>query len=179
MSAPPPNHPQNLFGNTTNNHTSTTNPLTTDNDVEPLPIGVDRTAPAPLAQSDETLQSPIRMDHTLEHLCDVALTAQSPMALETKFRVSDHPIQQASPTLTNVRAPTKHDEKASSKRTAVQNIALNFNKRKKVSITPATSMLFFLREQYISSYVSTHTSSNLARGLSTKNNTKIATNAWR
>ena len=147
--------------------------------MEPLPIGVDRTAPAPLAQSDEILQSPIRMDHTLEHLCDVALTAQSPMALETKFRVSDHPIQQASPTLTNVRAPTKHDEKASSKRTAVQNIALNFNKRKKVSITPATSMLFFLREQYISSYVSTHTSSNLARGLSTKNNTKIATNAWR
>ena len=72
-----PNHPQNLFGNTTNNHTYTTNPLTTDNDVEPSPIGVNRTAPPPLAQKiDETLQSPIRMDHTLEHLCDVALTAQ-------------------------------------------------------------------------------------------------------
>ena len=77
-SIPHPNHPPNLFRNTINNHTlSTTNPaLTTDNDVEPLPIGVDRTAPAPLAQSDETLQSPIRMDHTLEHLCDVALPAQ-------------------------------------------------------------------------------------------------------
>ena len=113
MSAPSPNHSRNLFGNTTNNHTYTTNPLTTDNDVvEPSPIGVNRTAPPPLAQKiDETLQSPIRMlDHTLEHLCDVAVTVQSPIALETKFRVSDHPIQEASPTLTNVHAPTKHDE---------------------------------------------------------------------
>ena len=102
------------------------------------------------------------------------------MALETKFLVSHHPIQ-ASPTLTNVHAPTKHDKKASSKRTAVRNIASNFNKRKKVSITPTASMLFFLREQYIASYVSKQASSSKsARGLSTQNSTKIATNAcWR
>ena len=109
------------------------------------------------------------------------LQRNPPMALETKFRVSDCPIQ-ASPTLlTNARAPTKHDEKASSKRTAVRNIASNFNKRKKVSITPTASMLFFLREQYIASYVSKQASSSKsARGLSTQNSTKIATNAcWR
>ena len=65
-----------------------------------------------------------------------------PMALETKFLVSHHPMQ-VSFTLTNVHAPTKHDKKASSKRTAVRNIASNFNRQKKVSITLTASTLFF------------------------------------
>ena len=104
----------NLFRNTTNDHTITTNPPTTDNGVKPLPIAINRTAPASLAPSDEILQSPTAMDYTLEHLCNVALNAQSPMALKTKYCVSAHPTQ-ASPILTTnvVRAPTKHDKKAS------------------------------------------------------------------
>ena len=84
MSAPSPNRPRNLFGNTANNEDNDTNPPSHNTGVEPSPIAVvDPRNAASIPPTDGVLTSPCPIDYSLEYLCDVALNDQSPMALET------------------------------------------------------------------------------------------------
>ena len=53
------------------------------------------------------------------------------------------------------------------------------NKRNKITVRPATSILLFLCKPYIAPYVDKYTNSTKARGPSINNNSKIAVNAWR
>ena len=138
MSAPSPNRPINLFGNTTNNDDDDTNtPSHAATSVEPSLIAVvDPTNAASIPPTDEVLTSPTTMDFRLDYLCDVALNDQSPMALDTKYRVSAYPTQ-ASPTTNNIRAVSQQDEQSTLKRDSVRNLASFHNKRNKVTIRPS------------------------------------------
>ena len=181
MSAPSPNRPRNIFGNTTNNDDDDTIPPCHATGVEPSPIAVvNPKNTASIPPTDEVLTSPTTMDYSLEYLCNVALNDQSPMAMESKYRVSAYPTQ-ASPITNNVGAVTQQDEQATSKRNAARILASFNNKRRKVTIQPSTSILLFLREPYIESFISPeYTNSTTARGPNTKNNTKITSNAsWK
>ena len=89
MSAPSPNRPINLFGNTTNN-------------------------------DDDDTNNP----------------------------------SQASPITTNVCAVTQQNDLSTYRGNVARNLASFNNKRRKVTIRPATSMLLFLRESYIDAYTS-------------------------
>ena len=155
MSAPSPNRPINLFGNTTNNDDDdTNNPSHAATSVEPSLIAVvDPTNAASIPPTDEVLTSPTTMDFRLDYLCDVALNDQSPMALDTKYRVSAYPTQ-ASPITTNVCAVTQQNDLSTYRGNVARNLASFNNKRRKVTIRPATSMLLFLRESYIDAYTS-------------------------
>ena len=107
MSTPSPNEPRNLFGNNTNpNNDETITPPTTTG-VEPSPIAVPHHENvASIPPTEETLISPYRMDHRLECLIDAAFADQSPMLVDTKFRVSAFPTQ-ASPDTNTIRAATQ------------------------------------------------------------------------
>ena len=156
MSAPSPNIPRNLFGNTTNNqHNDDTNTPSRATSVEPSPIAVvDPGNHASITPTDEqVLTSPTTMDFRLDYLVDVALNDQSPMALDTKYRVSAYPTQ-ASPITTNVCAVTQQNDLSTYRGNVARNLASFNNKRRKVTIRPATSMLLFLRESYIDAYTS-------------------------
>ena len=140
MSAPSPNIPRNLFGNTTNNqHNDDTNTPSRATSVEPSPIAVvDPGNHASITPTDEqVLTSPTTMDFRLDYLVDVALNDQSPMALDTKYRVSAYPTTQASPTTNNIRAVSQQDEQSTLKRDSVRNLASFHNKRNKVTIRPS------------------------------------------
>jgi len=179
MSNPSPNRPLNLFGNNTNPNIDETITLPTTTGVEPSPIAVpDRENVASIPPPEETLISPYRMDHRLECLIDAAFSDQSPMLVDTKYRVSAFPTQ-ASPDTNTIRAATQQDKQSTLKREQVRNLSLVQNKRKKVTVRPATSMLLFLRESYIAPYVHEYTNSTKARGPSINNNSKIAGNAWK
>ena len=100
------------------------------------------------------------------------------LLVDTKFRVSAFPTQ-VSPDTNIIGAATQLDQKSSLKREQVRNMKVVQNKRNKVTVTPATSILLFLREPYIAQYAQQYTNSTKARGPSINNNSKIAANAWR
>ena len=178
MSNPSPNRPLNLFGNNTNPNIDETITPPTNTGVEPSPIAVpDRENVASIPPTEETLTSPYRMDHRLECLIDAAFADQSPMLVDTKYRVSAFPTQ-ASPDTNTIRAATQQDKPSTLKREQVRSMLVVQNKRNKVTVRPATSMLLFLREAYITPYVHEYTNSTKDRGPSIDNNTKIASNAW-
>ena len=118
------------------------------------------------------------MDHRLECLIEAAFADQSPMLVDTKYRVSSFPTQ-ASPDTNTIKAATQHDRQSSLKRDQVRNMLVVQNKRNKATVRPATSMLLFLRESYIAQYVHEFTKSKKAHGPSINNNSKIAGNAWK
>ena len=181
MSNPSPNRPQNMFGNNTNPNIDDTTTPPTHTGVEPLPIAVpDQENVASIPRpTEETLISPYHMDHILECLIDTAFADQSPMLVDTKYRVSAFPTQ-ASPDTNTIRAATQLDKKSSLKREQVRNMLVVQNKRNKVTVRPATSMLLFLRKSYIAQYdVHKYTNLTKARDPSINNNSKIAANAWR
>ena len=118
------------------------------------------------------------MDHRMECLIDAAFADQSPMLVDTKYRVSSFPTQ-ASPDTNTIKASTQNDRLSSLKREQVRNMLGVQNKRNKAMVRPASSMLLFLRESYIAEYSNEYTNSNKARGPSINNNSKIAGNAWK
>ena len=180
MSNPSPNRPRNLFRNNTNPNIddSTTPPTTTG--VEPSPIAVpDHENVASIPPTEEPLISPYHMDHRLECLIDAAFADQSPMLVDTKYRVSAFPTQ-ASPDTNTIKAATQHDKQSTLKREQVRSMSLVQNKRKKVTVRPVTaSMLLFSRESYIAQYAHEYTNSKKSHGPSINNNSKIAGNAWK
>ena len=179
MSKPSPNRPINLFGNTTNSNNDETTASPTTTGVEPSPTAVSHVENvASIPPTEETLISPYRMDHRLECLIDAAFFDQSPMVVDTKYRVSSFPTQ-ASPDTNTIKASTQNDRQSSLKREQVRNMLGIQNKRNKVTVSPASSMLLFLRESYIAQYTNEYTNSKKARGPSINNNSKIAGNAWK
>ena len=85
MSAPSPNQPRNLFPNTPNRHSEDPNPPPSVTSVEPSPITVlnhSQHAASSTPNNEVLLRSPT---YQLDHLIDVALASQSPMASETKY----------------------------------------------------------------------------------------------
>ena len=109
MSTSYPNQPQNLFPNTPDDQNEDPNPPpTSDTSVKPSPITVldhFQNASSSTPHSD-VLGSP-SSTYQLDHLIDVALALQSPMASELKYKVSANPTQ-ASPDVNNV--PVLDDE---------------------------------------------------------------------
>ena len=100
MSAPSPNQPQNLFPNAPNapnDHSKDPNPPSSDTSVKPSPITVlNHSQHAALSSpNSEVLRSP-SSTYQLDHLINVALSLQSAMASESKYKVSDFP-NRASP----------------------------------------------------------------------------------
>ena len=83
------------------------------------------------------------MDYRLDYLIDVALADQSSMAIDTKYRVTAHPTQASPNSNTIRRAMTQQDKRSTQKRDSIRNIVSFQNKRKKVTIRPATSMMLF------------------------------------
>ena len=103
MSTPSPNQPRNLFPNTPNDHNEDpTNPPPSDIIVEPSPITVlnHRQNASSSTPNSQVLGSP-SSTYQLDHLIDVALASQSPMASESKYKVSANP-NQASPDVNNI-----------------------------------------------------------------------------
>ena len=89
MSTPLPNQPRNLFPNTPNDHNEDpTNPPPSDIIVEPSPITVlnHRQNASSSTPNSQVLGSP-SSTYQLDHLIDVALASQSPMASESKYEV--------------------------------------------------------------------------------------------
>eukprot|EP00957_Ditylum_brightwellii_P121265 9247547-Ditylum_brightwellii.AAC.1 len=78
------------------------------------------------------------MDYRLECLIDAALVTQSPMMTDTKFKVSNFPIQ-APPDTKNVIELTQQDEQSSLKRSQIRSMKQAQKKRKKETM-PATKM---------------------------------------
>ena len=105
------------------------------------------------------------MDHRLEFLIDAAFADQSPMLVDTKYRVSAFPTQASPDTNTTIKAVTQKDRQSSLKRENIRNVASSHKKHNKVTDRPATSMLLFLRDSYIASYVHEYTNLTKARGL--------------
>ena len=102
------------------------------------------------APNNEALRSPT---YQLDHLIDVALASQSPMASETKYRVlSANPTQaSSSPDVNNVRVLAEEDDsKTSMKQKHARNMASLELKKNKATINPAKLMLLFLREPFVS-----------------------------
>ena len=180
MSAPSPNQPRNLFPNTPNHHSEDPNPPPSVTSVEPSPITVlnhSQHAASSSPNSDE-LRSP-SSTYQLDHLIDVALSSQSPMATESKYKVSADP-NQASPDVNNIRVLADEDDtRTSIKRKHARNMGSTKLKKNKATVNPAKSMLLFLREPFISKYVSTYETSEKARGPSTNNTTKSVINSWK
>ena len=90
MSTPSPNQPRNLFPSTPNDHSEDPNPPPSrDTSVEPSPITVlnhRQHAASSSPNHSEVLGSP-SSTYQLDHLIDVALALQSPMASESKYEV--------------------------------------------------------------------------------------------
>ena len=155
MSAPSPNQPWNLLTNTPNDHNDdpTNPPPTSDTSVCPSPITVlnHRQNATSSTPNNEVLRSPT---YQLDHLIDVALASQSPMASETKYRVlsAKNPTQaSSSPDVNNVRVLAEEDDsKTSMKQKHARNMASLELKKNKATINPAKSMLLFLREPFVS-----------------------------
>ena len=136
---------------------------------------------ASIPQTEQTTSSPNQMDFRLECLidaADAAFTVQSPMAEDTKFKVSAFPTQ-ASPEIKSIRASSQSDEKSTKKRQQIRTMQKAQKKLKKETMSAKKSMFLFLREPYIASYMQEYLNSPKARGPSTQNNTKVAANAWK
>ena len=124
MSAPSPNQPWNLFPNTSNDHSEDPNPPGSDTSVEPLPIIVlnhSQHVTSSSPNSDEVLRSP-SSTYQLGHLIDIALSSQSPMASELKYKVSANP-NQASPDVNSIWVLADEDDtRTSMKRKHARNM---------------------------------------------------------
>ena len=134
MSNPSPNRPRNIFGNNTNPNIDDSRAPPTTTGVEPSPIAVpDHENVASIPPTEELLISPYHMDHRLECLIDAAFADQSPMLVDTKYRVSAFPTQ-ASPDTNTIKAATQHKEQSTLKREQVRSMSLVQNKQKKVTV---------------------------------------------
>eukprot|EP00957_Ditylum_brightwellii_P121266 9247548-Ditylum_brightwellii.AAC.1 len=118
------------------------------------------------------------MDYRLECLIDAALATQSPMMTDTKFKVSDFPIQ-VSPDTKNVIALTQQDKRSSLKRSQIRSMKQVQKKQKKETMLATKTMYTFLCDEYIDNYTNQYLNSETAHGPNVKNNTKIASNAWK
>ena len=78
------------------------------------------------------------------------------MASESKYKVSANP-NQASPDVNNIWVLADEDDtRTSMKRKHARNMWSTKLKKNKATVNPAKSMLLFLREPFISNYVSTY-----------------------
>ena len=110
MSAPSPNQPRNLFPNTPNHHSKDPNPPPSVTSVEPSPITVlnhNQHASSSSPNSEE-LRSP-SSTYQLDHLIDVALSSQSPMATQSKYKVREMGPLESDPAHTGTDMDTDTD----------------------------------------------------------------------
>ena len=114
-----------------------------------MPIAVDRTAPVPLGQSDEILQSQSRMDHTLEHLYDVALAAQSPNGFRNQISSKKRSFHTSISNSHQRTCSYQTRQKGFIKMYCCPKHSLQIQQEEGGIDFTSTSMLMFLREPYI------------------------------
>jgi hypothetical protein len=165
-----PHRPITLFGNTSNTTESSPNIPVITQTQEESPDNVQYSSTA-----TPTSHPSIRQNDPLEYLCDVALGAQTPAFSPAPFRPSLSP-KVSSPDVSHVKATTNRNKKQSSKRTAMRELVTSIKKKNKKTFSPESSMLYFLRSEYVDSYVTLH--SKLKNGFNTSHQMKQALNNW-